>query len=65
MIFDTDSDESVLLQGVIDLLAVKDGKATFRGFYGEYDAEIICNGITKTVTIPISSKRNNEFEVIV
>ena len=41
------------------------GVAKLRGFYGEYDAEIICNGMTKTLTIPISSKRNNEFEVIV
>ena len=41
------------------------GVAKLRGFYGEYDAEIICNGMTKTVTMPISSKRNNEFEVIV
>lgn len=40
------------------------GVAKLRGFYGEYDAEIICNGITKTVTMPISSKRNNVFEVI-
>lgn len=40
------------------------GVAKLRGFYGEYDAKIICNGMTKTVTMPISSKRNNVFEVI-
>ena len=41
------------------------GFAEMRGFYGEYDAEITHNGTTKTLTIPISSKRNNKFEIIV
>ena len=41
------------------------GVAKLRGFYARLVAEIICNDMTKTLTIPISSKRNNEFEVIV
>lgn len=42
MIFDTDSEESVLLQGVIDLLAIKDGKAVIADYkYSEKGRETL------------------------
>lgn len=40
------------------------GEAILRGFYGEYDVEVIYNGISKKLSMPISSKRNNVFKII-
>lgn len=40
------------------------GIATLRGFYGDYEAEIIYDGKSTKTVMPISSKRNNEFEII-
>lgn len=40
------------------------GIAKLRGFYGDYEAEIIYDGKSTKTIIPISSKRNNEYEIV-
>ena len=44
-----------------DIISDADGKASFKGFYGEYEAEIIFNGKTFNKTINLMSKGKNEF----
>lgn len=41
------------------------GITKLRGFYGEYDVEIICGKKTIKTVLPISSKRNNEIEITI
>ncbi len=41
------------------------GKATFKGFYGDYDVEIEIDGKKVTKTVKLCSKGNNDFEVII
>ena len=44
-----------------EVVTNKNGKATFKGFYGEYDAEITVNGKVITKTINLKKKGKNEF----
>ncbi|MBR5308565.1 MAG: endo-1,4-beta-xylanase [Clostridia bacterium] len=39
------------------------GKASFRGFYGDYDAEIIYDGRVYTKPIKLSAYKKNEIEI--
>ncbi len=42
-----------------------DGRASFRGFYGQYEIEITANGKTVTRTVDLSSKSENNFSVVI
>lgn len=46
-----------------EVVTNKNGKATFKGFYGEYDAEITANGKVITKTINLTKKGKNDFLV--
>lgn len=47
-----------------DLVTDEKGNADFRGFYGDYDVEIIANGKTLDKKIKLSSKADNNVKVI-
>ena len=41
-----------------------DGKATVRGFYGDYDVTVTHNGVTKTVEAAYHKGYNNTLEIV-
>ena len=49
-----------------DAKAVTDaqGKATVRGFYGDYDITVSANGKSKTVSAPLYKANNNVIEIV-
>lgn len=47
------------------LASDKDGTARFKGFYGEYDVEIECQGRKVNKNIKLSSKGANTFEIVI
>ena len=42
-----------------------DGKAQFKGFYGDYDVTITVGGKTETRTLKLYSKGKNDFEIVI
>jgi len=42
-----------------------DGKAQFKGFYGDYDVTITVGGKTETRTLKLYSKGKNNFEIVI
>jgi len=42
-----------------------EGKAQFKGFYGDYDVTIIAGGKTDTRTLKLYSKGKNNFEIVI
>nr|WMX25237.1 endo-1,4-beta-xylanase [uncultured bacterium] len=46
-----------------DVITNKNGKATFKGFYGEYDAEITVNGKVINQRINLTKKGKKEFSI--
>ena len=42
-----------------------DGKAQFKGFYGDYDVTITVGGKTETRTLNLYSKGKNNFEIVI
>ncbi len=40
-----------------------DGKAHFRGFFGDYEVTVTANGKTKTLVLPLSEQRKNSVTV--
>ncbi|MBQ8393508.1 MAG: endo-1,4-beta-xylanase [Clostridia bacterium] len=46
-------------------ITTTNGKADLRGFYGEYEITVAANGKTTTKAVHLSSKKQNNFEIVI
>jgi len=49
----------------VDTVTDTDGKASFHGFYGDYDVTVVSGDVVINKTINLSSKSYNDFEIVI